>query len=292
MTLSTTQTRPISRQRPFRKTLSSVLKYSILCAVAAVFLLPFYWLLNTSLKVENQVFAYPPVWFPDPIRLQNYLDVLTSPAFPFVRLLRNTIFYAGTGTLGMLLSCSAVAYGFARLRFRGRDFLFGITLSTMMLPGIVRLIPTYLLFRRFGWVGSYAPLLIPQFFGNAFNIFLLRQFFINLPWELSDAARVDGASEFRTFWQVMLPMVKPALLVAGVFHFMWLWNDFMGPLIYLSDSRQYPLVLGLSAFRSRFEVQWHLMMAASLLTSAPLVVIFFVAQRHLIEGVALTGLKG
>jgi len=261
-------------------------------AVAIIFLLPFFWLIITSLKIESQVLAYPPIWLPKPIRWQNYVDVLSSPAFPFLRLLRNTVFYAGTATLGMVLSCSVVAYGFARLEFRGRDFLFGVTLSTMMLPGIVRLIPTYLLFRWFGWVGSYAPLLVPQFFGNAFNIFLLRQFFLTLPWELSDAARVDGASEFRIFWQVMLPLIKPALLVASVFHFMWLWNDFMGPLIYLNDSRQYPLILGLAAFRSRFEIQWNLMMAASLLTSAPLIVIFFIAQRHLIEGVALSGLKG
>jgi multiple sugar transport system permease protein len=287
-----TKIRPAARPQAMRKNLMTALKYAVLCVVASIFLLPFFWLINTSLKVETQVLAYPPVWFPQPIRWQNYADVLTTAGFPFLRLLRNTVFYAGTGTLGMLLSCSVVAYGFARLRFRGRDFLFAITLSTMMLPGIVRMIPTYLMFRWFGWVGTYAPLLVPQFFGNAFNIFLLRQFFLTLPWELSDAARVDGAGEFRIFWQVMLPLVRPALLVAGVFHFMFLWDDFMGPLIYLNDSRLYPLVLGLAAFRTKYEVRWNLMMAASLLTSAPLIVIFFIAQRHLIEGVALSGLKG
>jgi multiple sugar transport system permease protein len=287
-----TKIRPAARPQAMRKNLMTALKSAVLCVVASIFLLPFFWLINTSLKVETQVLAYPPVWFPQPIRWQNYADVLTTAGFPFLRLLRNTVFYAGTGTLGMLLSCSVVAYGFARLRFRGRDFLFAITLSTMMLPGIVRMIPTYLMFRWFGWVGTYAPLLVPQFFGNAFNIFLLRQFFLTLPWELSDAARVDGAGEFRIFWQVMLPLVRPALLVAGVFHFMFLWDDFMGPLIYLNDSRLYPLVLGLAAFRTKYEVRWNLMMAASLLTSAPLIVIFFIAQRHLIEGVALSGLKG
>jgi multiple sugar transport system permease protein len=287
-----TKIRPAARPQAMRKNLMTALKYAVLCVVASIFLLPFFWLINTSLKVETQVLTYPPVWFPQPIRWQNYADVLTTAGFPFLRLLRNTVFYAGTGTLGMLLSCSVVAYGFARLRFRGRDFLFAITLSTMMLPGIVRMIPTYLMFRWFGWVGTYAPLLVPQFFGNAFNIFLLRQFFLTLPWELSDAARVDGAGEFRIFWQVMLPLVRPALLVAGVFHFMFLWDDFMGPLIYLNDSRLYPLVLGLAAFRTKYEVRWNLMMAASLLTSAPLIVIFFIAQRHLIEGVALSGLKG
>jgi multiple sugar transport system permease protein len=287
-----TKIRPAARPQAMRKNLMTALKYAVLCVVASIFLLPFFWLINTSLKVETQVLTYPPVWFPQPIRWQNYADVLTTAGFPFLRLLRNTVFYAGTGTLGMLLSCSVVAYGFARLRFRGRDFLFAITLSTMMLPGIVRMIPTYLMFRWFGWVGTYAPLLVPQFFGNAFNIFLLRQFFLTLPWELSDAARVDGAGEFRIFWQVMLPLVRPALLVAGVFHFMFLWDDFMGPLIYLNDSRLYPLVLGLAAFRTKYEVRWNLMMAASLLTSAPLIVVFFIAQRHLIEGVALSGLKG
>lgn len=283
--------KPNSKPLPVRKIIGQALTYFLLAAVSIIFLLPFYWLINTSLKPLSQVFADPPVWFPQPIQWKNYLEVLTTPGFPFWRLLRNTLFYAGVGTLGMVASCSMVAYGFARLQFRGKNFLFGLTLATMMMPSIVQLIPTYLLFRKLNWVGTYAPLIVPQFFGNAFNIFLLRQFFITLPWELTDAARVDGASEFRIFWQVMLPLVKPALLVSGVFHFMWLWNDFQGPLIYLNDSKLYPLILGLAAFRSRFDVQWNLMMAAAVLVTVPLIIIFFIAQRYLIEGVALTGLK-
>jgi multiple sugar transport system permease protein len=275
-----------------RKTLSVGWKYLVLCLVAVIFLLPFYWLINSSLKTPDQVLANPPVWFPKPVMWRNYVDVLNTSGFPFFRLLRNTVFYAGVATFGMLLSCSFVAYGFARLEFWGRDTLFAITLATMMLPGIVTLIPTYLLFRWLGWVGSYAPLIIPHFFGNAFNIFLLRQFFLTLPWELSDAARVDGAGELRIYWQIMLPLVRPALLVAGVFQFMGLWNDFMGPLIYLDSVQEYPLVMGLAAFRTRFDVEWNLMLAASLLTTAPLIVIFFIAQRYIIEGVTLTGLKG
>jgi ABC-type glycerol-3-phosphate transport system permease component len=191
----------------------------------------------------------------------------------------------------VVLSCSLIAYGFARLDFWGRDVLFGITLSTMMLPGIVTLIPTYILFRWLGWVGTYAPLIVPYFFGSAFNIFLLRQFFMTIPWELTDAARVDGANELRIFWQVMLPLIKPAVLVVAVFHFMYTWNDFMGPLIYLNNAAEYPLVLGLYAFQTQHGVKWNLMMAASLSVTLPILVLFFVAQRYFIEGITLTGLK-
>jgi len=283
---------PLLRVRGLRKKLSLGWTYLILSAVAVIFLIPFYWLVITSLKPMDQVFTDPPTWVPDPILWSNYVDALTSPAFPFFRLLKNTLFYTVLSTTGVVVSCTFIAYGFARLDFWGKDFLFGVTLSTMMLPSIVTLIPTYVLFRWFGWTGSYAPLIVPYFFGSAFNIFLLRQFFITLPWELTDAARVDGASEFYIFSRIMLPLVKPAILVVAVFHFMWTWNDLMGPLIYLEDSTQYPLILGLSAFQTRFGVEWNLMMAASMSVVFPLLVLFFLAQRYFIEGVVLTGLKG
>jgi multiple sugar transport system permease protein len=283
---------PLIRVRGLRKKISLGWTYLVLSAVAVIFLIPFYWLVITSLKPMNQVFTDPPTWVPDPILWSNYSDALTSPAFPFFRLLKNTLFYTVLSTTGVVVSCTFIAYGFARLDFWGKDFLFGVTLSTMMLPSIVTLIPTYVLFRWFGWTGSYAPLIVPYFFGSAFNIFLLRQFFITLPWELTDAARVDGASEFYIFSRIMLPLVKPAILVVAVFHFMWTWNDLMGPLIYLEDSTQYPLILGLSAFQTRFGVEWNLMMAASMSVVFPLLVLFFLAQRYFIEGVVLTGLKG
>lgn len=276
----------------WRKPFLLALTYLILSAIAVLFVIPFMWLVVTSLKPLNQVFTDPPRWIPEPILWQNYVEALTSPAFPFLRLLRNTLFYAGVSTFGIVLSSAIVAYAFARLEFWGRDFLFGITLATMMLPGIVMLIPTYILFRQFGWVGTYAPLIVPHFLGNAFNIFLLRQFMLTVPWELTDAAYVDGASEFTILWKIMLPLVKPALLVVAVLHFMYAWNDFLGPLIYLDEASEYPLVMGLYAFQTRFGVQWHLMMAATLSVTFPLIVLFFVAQRYFIEGITLSGLKG
>jgi ABC-type glycerol-3-phosphate transport system permease component len=219
---------------------------------------------------------------------------LTSPAFPFARLLSNTLFYAAFSTIGTVLSSAVVAYAFARMQFRGRDLLFSITLATMMLPGIVTLIPTYVLFRTFGMVGTYAPLIVPLFFGSAFNIFLLRQFMLTIPLDLTDAAYVDGAGDFTILWQIMLPLVKPALLVVGLFQFLAAWNDFQGPLIYLDKASDYPLVLGLYAFQTSrgATVDWNLMMAAALATTFPIIVLFFVAQRYFIEGITLTGLKG
>ncbi len=290
-TLTEVRTQSKSLRR-VRKAATRVGSHLLLIVVAVLFVVPFAWLIVTSLKPATQVFTSPPTWIPRPVLWQNYVDALTSPAFPFLRLLRNTVFYAVSSTVGVVLSSSIIAYGFARMRFRGRDLLFAITLSTMMLPGIVTLIPTYILFRTLDWVGSYAPLIVPYFFGSAFNIFLLRQFMMTIPWDLTDAAYVDGASDFTILWRIMLPLVKPALLVIAVQHFMWTWNDFMGPLIYLDNISQYPLVMGLYAFQTRFGVQWNLLMAASLAVTFPLIVLFFFAQRYFIEGVTLTGLKG
>lgn len=264
----------------------------LLSGVAVLFLIPFLWLVITSLKPINQVFTDPPQWIPDPVLWSNYVEALTNPAFPFARLMGNTLYYAITTTIGVVVSSGVVAYAFARMNFWGRDTLFAITLATMMLPGIVLLIPTYILFQTFGWVGSYAPLIVPSFFGSAFNIFLLRQFMMTIPWDLSDAAHVDGAGDFTILWRIILPLVKPALMVVAVFHFMYTWNDFLGPLIYLDEASEYPLVLGLYAFQTRFGIQWHLMMAASLSVTFPLLVLFFVAQRYFIEGITLTGVKG
>lgn len=277
---------------PWRSYFGSTVTHVLLISIALLFFLPFLWLMITSLKVQEQVFTAPPTWIPDPIRWQNYPDALTSPAFPFFRLMGNTLFYVVTSTIGIVISSSVVAYAFARLSFPGRDVLFAITLATMMLPGIVLLIPTYVLFQRFGWVGSYAPLIVPTFFGNAFNIFLLRQFMMTIPWDISDSARVDGANDLTILLRIMMPLLKPALMVVGVFHFMYAWNDFLGPLIYLDDSQDYPLVLGLYAFQQRFDIEWQLMMAAALATTAPLIVLFFIAQQYFVEGITLSGLKG
>lgn len=275
-----------------QRRVGQAISFAVLVIVAALFFIPFLWLVITSLKPLNQVFTDPIIWIPQPVMWENYREALTNPAFPFFLLLRNTIFYAGLSTIGIVFSSAMVAYGFARLEFWGRDTLFGITLATLMLPAVVTLIPTYVLFRMLGWVGTYAPLIVPAFMGSAFNIFLLRQFMLTIPYELSDAAKVDGASEFIIFWRVVLPLVRPALMVVAVFHFLYAWNDFQGPLIYLNDNNAYPLVLGLYAFQTRMGVEWHLMMAAAMSVTFPLILLFFMAQRYFIEGITLSGLKG
>jgi len=277
-----------------RRAAGALLGHTLLVIVAGLFVIPFIWLVITSLKPTNQIFTDPLIWVPRPILWSNYTKAITSPAFPFVRLLSNTLFYSVLSTIGTVISSAVVAYAFARMEFRGRNLIFAITLATMMLPGIVTLIPTYVLFRWFGWVGSYAPLIVPLFFGSAFNIFLLRQFMMTIPLDLTDAAYVDGASDLIILWRIMVPLVKPALLVIGLFQFMAAWNDFQGPLIYLDKATSYPLVLGLYAFQTSrgSTVEWNLMMAAALVTTFPIILLFFVTQRYFIEGIALTGLKG
>lgn len=282
----------LRRRKIVRQAIQVVTSHIILFAVAILFLVPFLWVIITSLKPENQVFTDPLIWIPKPILWSNYIDALTTPAFQFTKLLKNTLYYVGMTTLGTLVSSTLVAYALARLRFPGKNVLFLITLATMMLPGIVTLIPTYVLFKTLGWVGSYAPLIVPTFFGAAFNIFLLRQFMITIPWDLTDAAYVDGANDLVILWKVVVPLITPALLVIAVFNIMYIWNDFFGPLIYLKGQEQYPLVMGLYAFRTQHSTQWNLMMAASLATCFPLIALFFVAQRYFIEGITLTGLKG
>jgi multiple sugar transport system permease protein len=282
----------LRRRKLVKRLISKTVVYIILSVVALLFFIPFLWLVITSLKPTNQVFTDPPQWIPSPILWSNYVDALTTPAFPFLHLLRNTLFYVITTTIGTVISSAIVAYAFARMRFKGRDVLFAITLATMMLPGIVTLIPSYILFKWLGWVGSYLPLIVPTFFGAAFNIFLLRQFMITIPYDLTDAAYVDGANDFVILWQVIVPLVKPALLVIGVMNIMYIWNDFFGPLIYLSNQEQYPLVMGLYAFRTQHTIIWNQMMAATLATCFPLIALFFVAQRYFIEGITMTGLKG
>ncbi len=287
---------PVS-SRPARKRLLeryslSLGRHAVLVAVCVAFMLPFYWMVITGLKPNDQVFSTPIQWLPIPPRWSNFVEVLNYPRFPFFRFLLNSIFYSTAVTVGTVLSCSAVAYGFARLRFPGRDLLFTITIATLMIPTIVTFIPTFILFKFLHLLGTYAPLVAPKFFGDAFFIFMMRQFYLTLPNELADAARVDGAGEFRIFWQIMLPLVRPALIVMGVFSFMWTWQDFFGPLVYLSDTSQFPLSLGLYAFRAQRDTFWGLLSAASTLTTVPLVILFFVAQKYFIEGIKLTGIKG
>ncbi|MBI4531324.1 MAG: carbohydrate ABC transporter permease [Candidatus Latescibacteria bacterium] len=266
--------------------------YAILMASSAVMLTPFAWMISSSFKNEYEMFAYPPVWIPNPARWDNYTRAWN--ALPFTVFLRNTLFIIVGRLIGELLSCSLVAYGFARLRARGKNVLFLLLLATMMLPGQVTMIPLYIGFSRLGWVDTFKPLIVPAFFGAAFYIFMLRQFFLNIPLELDEAAKIDGASHVRIWWNIFLPLAKPPLLAIAIFLFMGTWNDFMGPLIYLQSTEKFVLSIGLQLFRSygEYATRWDLIMAASVAISIPPLCVFFLSQKTFIRGVALTGLKG
>lgn len=276
----------------WRPRLISTGRHTLLILVSLICLTPFYWMLISAFKDNGQIFAVPIKWWPDPIHWENLARTWNSPGFPYLHMLGNSIFYSVTVTIGTVLSCAAAGYSLARLRFPGRNLLFVLTVATLMIPTIVTFIPTYVLFRYAGLIGSYAPLIIPAFLGNGFFIFMMRQFFLTIPWELSEAAKMDGASEFRIFWQIMLPLVKPALIVVAVFSILYTWQDFFGPLVYLSDPSQYPLSLGLFAFQGQRTTDWSALMMGSLLTTLPLIIVFAFAQRYFLEGITMTGMKG
>jgi multiple sugar transport system permease protein len=276
--------------RPARL-VGSVMKYALLLLVAGFFLLPWAWMISTSLKNPEELAVYPIVWIPDPIRWDNYIEAFRRAEFP--RFLWNTILVTVPSVVGSLISNALVAYGFARVRWPGRDWVFSLVLATLILPGFVTFIPLYLIFKQLNWINSYLPLVVPTFLGNPFFIFLLRQFFMTLPEELADAARVDGASEFRIFSQIILPLSRPALAVVALFQFIGSWNDYFGPLIYINDKALYTISLGIANMRSTYgfsNFAW--IMAATCMTVLPIIVLFFFAQRTFIEGIALTGLKG
>jgi multiple sugar transport system permease protein len=288
---TTRLTGPLQNQRVLTR-VNQVITYVILIGAAIAFLLPLAWMISTSLKPKDQIFAYPLIWIPNPPQWQNYPDALTNPSFKFLLFLKNSLYYAVFSTLGIVISCSFVAYAFARLRWWGRDFWFVVTLSTMMIPYPVTLIPLFLIFKELGWVGTFKPLIVPNFLGTAFFIFLLRQFFLSIPLDLSDAARIDGASELGIFSRIVLPLAKPALATVALFTFLYAWNDFLGPLIFLNDGSKYTLAVGLAAFRGQNRTQWDLMMAAATVVTMPIVIIFFFAQKQFIQGITLTGMKG
>jgi len=277
---------PIHRQRLVR----TAAIYATLVLFGLIFLLPFVWMLSTSVKPNDQVFVYPPQWIPHPILWDNYVDALTE--VPFLNYFRNTLFISGMTIVGNLLSCSLVAYGFSRVRWIGRDAVFLIVLATMMLPTATTLVPLYVIFRKLGWMGTFNPLVVPPFFGTAFFIFLLRQFFMTIPMDLSDAARIDGENEFGIFWRIILPLSKPALATVALFSFLWSWSDFFGPLIFLTNEHLYTISLGLVQFQSRYDTAWGQVMAASTVFTLPVLILFFVSQRQFVEGITVTGLKG
>lgn len=267
----------------------SALRYAVLAGISALYLFPFVVVLTTSLKPADEIFALPPSLLANHWTLDNYRAALD--AMPFGRYLVNTAFISSVTVVGQLLSSSIVAYSLAKMRWRGRDALLILIVATMMLPPQVTMIPVYIGWSKIGLIGTYLPLLIPQFFGSAFFIFLLRQFFRGIPEELLDAARVEGASDLRIYWSVVLPLARPALVALSIFAFMWAWTDFLLPLIYINDPEQYTLSIGLYSFFSEHGVAWGALMAAATLMSLPLILVFLVGQRQFVRGIALTGIK-
>jgi ABC-type glycerol-3-phosphate transport system permease component len=247
-------------------------------------------MISTSLKSNDQVYTIPTVWIPNPIVWENYPNALSR--IPFMRFLFNSSVTSFIPVVGSILSASMVAYSFARLNWPGKNFWFIILLSTMMLPAQVTMIPVYILYTRLGWINTYLPLTVPWFFGGAFYIFLLRQFFSTIPGELSHAALIDGCSHFDIWWRIYLPLSKPALTTIAIFTFLLTWNDFLGPLLYLKTESMYTLQVGLLYFREQYSVAWQELMAASTVVLLPTLVIFFLGQRLFVEGVTLTGMKG
>jgi multiple sugar transport system permease protein len=282
--------RPVPPAIRRRRLLLAVANHSVAIALSLAFLLPFVFIVATGLMTNQQALS-PNVW-PHPFVWSNFKTVFDS--FPFVRYTVNTVTYAGLATVGVVLSCVPVAYALSRLQWRGRQLAFVLVLSTLMLPPQVTIVPLYLIFVRLHWIGSLKPLIVPMFFGDAFSIFLLRQFFLTIPHELSDAARVDGASELQILTRIIVPLAKPAIAAVALFQFLYSWNDFFSPLVYAgSNPNSWTLAVALQQFTSLSRgVLWNLQMAGSVLFMLPVIVIFFFAQKVFVEGVTLTGVKG
>jgi multiple sugar transport system permease protein len=279
------------RTRKGRHVVFEIIMHVVLMSIGVFMLVPFVWLVSTSLKAPGREFVFPPQWIPNPVTWSNYPKALSSQ--PFDLFLKNTLVVAVTATSGAVLTASMVAYGFARLRFPGRDLLFVALLSTMMLPGVVVIIPKFILFGYAKWIDTLYPLTVPWWFGgHPFYIFLYRQFFLTLPIELEESARIDGASSFRIWWQIILPLSGPVVTSVSLFCFMARWNEFLGPLIYINSVHRRTLALGLQVFQGLYSSEPNLMMAASTTMIVPILVVFFLAQRYFVSGIAMTGLTG
>ncbi|MGI9427814.1 MAG: carbohydrate ABC transporter permease [Bythopirellula sp.] len=257
---------------------------------AAIMFVPLVWMVLTSLKSPAQIANAPYSWWPNPVRWQNYADAVTS--IPFALYFLNSLLLCAGSVLGTVLSCSLVAYGFARLHWPGRDWLFAMLIATMLLPWQVTMVPRFLIIRELGLYDSLGALVLPKFFAEAFYVFLLRQFFLTLPQEMIDAARVDGCSELGVLWRVALPLARPALVTVALLEFVAAWNDYGGPLLYLNDPQRFPLAYGLEQFVSAHSSEMHLLMAAAVMFTLPVVLLFIAAQRAFVRGIATTGLKG
>lgn len=264
--------------------------YMLLLIFALLFVVPFVVLLTGSFKTSGELFSVPIQWLPEHPTFDNYRQVFTG--IPFFRYLKNTLILVGASILGSAVSNSLIAYGFSRLNWPGRDKVFLIVIATMILPYQVTLIPMYLLYTKIHWVGTFLPLIVPQFFGNAFFIFLMRQFLIGIPKELTESARIDGANEFRIFLRIIMPVSKPVITTVVILAFLNAWKDFLGPLLYLGSDRLYTLSLAASLLRSNLDPNWELLMALGVLMVTPVLIIFFLLQKYFIQGITMTGIKG
>jgi len=279
-----------------QRTLINYITYLLLGLGAAIVLVPFWWMVKTSLTAQTRLFEFPPQLFPEPVVWRNYIEAWTALPVSFTRFTANTIFITVLAMTAEIFTCSLVAYGFARFRFPGRNFLFLLMLSTMMLPGVVTLVPTFILWRELKLIDTYDPMTLGAWFAwGPSYIFLLRQFFLTLPKEIEEAARIDGANTFQIYWHIMLPLVKPALLAIAVLSFIGNWNNFMGPLIYLNSGEKYPLIMALKFFEQSLSKEaplFHYMMAMTTMMSFPLLALYFFMQRTLIEGITAGAVKG
>jgi multiple sugar transport system permease protein/sn-glycerol 3-phosphate transport system permease protein len=270
--------------------IESFLIYSVLSILVIAYGIPFFWLVSGSLKTGTELVAMPVVWVPKVPQWSNFAIAMIS--FPFLLYLRNTLFIVLCSIIGSIFSSTLAGYGFSRIKWKGKNTVFIVVLITMMLPFQVIMIPLFLVFQRLHWIGTFAPLTIPPFLGNAFYIFLMRQFFLTIPDALSEAAYVDGASQLRIFGQVCLPLVKPAVATVGIFAFLGSWNDFMGPLLFLTKNKFYTLSIGVQQIMSDLDPKWNLLMAIGVLMTVPVLIIFFFMQRYFIQGISFEGVKG
>jgi multiple sugar transport system permease protein/sn-glycerol 3-phosphate transport system permease protein len=278
------------RRRRRSRLLELALIYGLLLAGAAILMIPLFWMLSTSLKPLDEVYIYPIIWIPSEFIWSNYADVFRN--VPFARYLYNSAFISLFAIVGNLIGSSIAAFSFARLRFPGKTFLFLVMLSTLMVPAWVTMIPHFILFKWLGWLDTYLPLLVPAFFAQPFYTFLLRQFFLGIPVDLEDAARIDGCTSFGIFWRIFLPLSMPALATVAIFSFFYYWNDLLYPLIYLQSQNKFPVAMGIATFRGEQYANFALMMAAATMALLPMLVVFFFAQRLFIQGVVITGVKG
>jgi multiple sugar transport system permease protein len=278
--------------RRLRLTPHKVLVYSLLIMLSVIFLFPLFWMVTSALKPSYQIFIWPPVWIPDPFQWSNFSDAFSNPLLPFDRFVVNTLIIEVGMIAGRLISCTLVAYGFARLEAPGKTFLFIVLLSTLMLPQAAVLIPRFVMFSQMGWINTFAPLIVPAWFGEAYAIFLMRQFFMTIPRELEESAYIDGANAVQIITRIIVPLSIPVLTVITILSFKDIWNDFFTPLLYLNETSKYTVAVGLAYFSGQFRVEMNQLMAASVTLMTPIILLFVIAQRAFVEGITLTGLKG